>query len=309
MWQVAPITSFRAMVDVPIPTYRDLMYPTLVSIEALGGSAGIAELDEAVIERAGVTPEQLAVEFPESASTSGSKVVHRIQWARTYLKAIGALDNSERGIWALTPEGVGFLNMEPAAADAALRVADNAVRAKWRKAKTATTEGPGGEDEDLEDGEEESSWKDQLLAILKGMTPDGFERLAMRLLREAGFTNVEVTRSGADGGIDGVGVYRPSLVSFPIYFQCKKWAGSVGASVIRDFRGAMAGRGEKGIVITSSHFTPEAKKEATRDGAPPVDLIGGDELCDLLYQYGLGVVATPRTVYDVVLDISFFGSV
>jgi restriction system protein len=297
------------MPEISIPTYRDLMYPTLVAVQDLGGSAKVAELDEAVLERAGVTDEQLAVEFPEDARTTGSKVIHRIQWARTYLKAIGALDNSERGVWAINQKGLEYLAMDPAEADEALRQADNALRAEWRKARKVS-EGVETDDEAVEDGlESEQTWKNQLLAILQAMTPEGFERLAMRILREAGFTNVEVTQAGADGGIDGVGVYRPSLVSFPIYFQCKKWAGGVGARVVRDFRGAMAGRGEKGIVITSSHFTPEAKKEATRDGAPPVDLIGGDELCDLLKEYGLGVTMTPRTVYDVAVDSTIFDSV
>ena len=101
-------------------------------------------------------------------------------------------------------------------------------------------------------------------------------------------------------------VYRPSLVSFPIYFQCKKWAGSVGSSEVRDFRGAMTGRGEKGLLITTGSFTAEARKEATRDGAPPVDLIDGPELCDLLKEYGVGV--RPRMKEIVELEVSFFAS-
>jgi len=145
--------------------------------------------------------------------------------------------------------------------------------------------------------------------LLRAIEPAAFERLAQRLLREAGFVNLEVTGASGDGGIDGLGVYKPSLVSFPIYFQCKRYAGSVGAGVIRDFRGAMAGRGEKGLVITTGTFSQDARREATRDGAPPIDLIDGEELCDLLKEYGLGVSVTERVVEDVTVQPEFFEAI
>lgn len=210
----------------------------------------------------------------------------------------------------MTSDGVAFLNLEQAVADAQLRAADNAVRTERRKArkakKAAEPEAGNGDDEE---GQEESTWREELLAVLKSMDPTAFERLAMRLLREAGFTNLEVTPMGGDEGIDGVGVYKPSLVSFPIYFQCKRYKGGVEPGVVRDFRGAMTGQGEKGLVITTGTFSPSAKKEATRDGAPPVDLIDGDELCNLLKEYGLGVEVQKRVVEDVTLLTSFFDSV
>jgi restriction system protein len=135
----------------------------------------------------------------------------------------------------------------------------------------------------------EPHWKDQLLAAMRGIAPDAFERLAQRLLREAGFLKVEVTGRSGDGGIDGIGVLRVNLLSFQVLFQCKRYQGSVGAGVIRAFRGAMVGRSDKGLVITTGTFTPEAKREATRDGAPAIDLIDGDQLCNLLKQLKLGV--------------------
>ena len=133
-----------------------------------------------------------------------------------------------------------------------------------------------------------------------------FERLAQRLLREAGFRNVQVRGGPSDGGLDGVGVYRLSLVSFPIYFQCKRFRGAVASSAIRDFRGAMSGRGEKGLLITTGSFTRSAREEAARDGAPPVDLVSGDELCDLLKDYRLGVRVTKRTIEDIEIEPKFF---
>jgi restriction system protein len=128
-------------------------------------------------------------------------------------------------------------------------------------------------------------------------------------LREAGFRNVEVTSKSGDGGIDGVGVYKMSLVSFPTYFQCKRYSGSVAAGAVRDFRGAMTGRGEKGLIITTGTFTPAAKTEATRDGAPPLDLVDGDGLCDLLKDFGLGVEVETRTVEDITVDVGFFDTI
>jgi restriction system protein len=141
------------------------------------------------------------------------------------------------------------------------------------------------------------------------MKPDGFERLTQRLLREAGFISATVTGRTGDGGIDGLGVYRMSLVSFPVFFQCKRYKGSVGSAAVRDFRGAMAGRGDKGLLITTGTFTSEAKAEATRDGAPPVDLIDGDRLCDLLKEYDLGVKTTVRQIEDITVDTEFFGDI
>jgi len=130
--------------------------------------------------------------------------------------------------------------------------------------------------------------------------------MPVRLLRETGFRNVETLGRSVDGGIDGVGVYKVSLVSFPTYSQSKRYAGGVSVSVVRDFRGAMSGRGEKGLVITTGTFTPAAKSEATRDGAPPVDLVDGDQLCDLLKEYGLGVHTKERAVEDATVEVDFF---
>lgn len=140
--------------------------------------------------------------------------------------------------------------------------------------------------------------------MLLEVPPDGFERLARRLLREAGFVSATVTGKSGDGGIDGIGVYRLSLVSFPVFFQCKRYRGSVGASAVRDFRGAMSGRGDKGLLITTGSFTADAKQEATRDGAPPIDLIDGDRLCELLKEHKMGVAV--RLVEDVEISREFF---
>jgi restriction system protein len=118
----------------------------------------------------------------------------------------------------------------------------------------------------VEESEARRDWKEELLEALLAMPAAGFERLSQRLLREAGFNNTSVVGRSGDGGIDGLGVYRLSPVSFPIFFQCKRYRGSVGPGAVRDFRGAMAGRGDKGLLITTGNFTAKAEQEARRDG-------------------------------------------
>ena len=295
------------MTDIRIPSYLDLLYPTLVAVRNLGGSATKSELLERVPETAGVTNEQLAVLFPEGSRHQGEpKVLYRIPWACTHLKRIDALDNSQRGVWSITQKGLDYLEM--AGAEEALKSAYKAVARERRKDRAESQSEPVEDDEELAEGDDDGGedWKGKLLGVLKTMEPGAFERLSMRLVKEAGFRNVEVLGKSGDGGIDGVGVYKVSLVSFPTYFQCKRYAGSVPSSAVRDFRGAMSGRGEKGILMTTGTFTREAKAEAVRDGAPPVDLIDGDELCDLLREYEIGVRVQVRTVEDITVDQGFF---
>jgi restriction system protein len=194
-----------------------------------------------------------------------SEIEYRLHWARTHLKAIGAVENSARGVWAITDKGQAISQEE-------MHAATKEWRARIRVRRLANRAAEGDE---VPDEPEVSSWKDQLVARTLELPPAGFERLAQRVLREAGFVNVTVTGKSGDGGIDGVGIYRLSLVSFPVYFQCKRYRGTVTAGAVRDFRGAMVGRGEKGLLITTGSFTKDAQNEANRDGAPPVELIDG----------------------------------
>jgi restriction system protein len=149
-----------------------------------------------------------------------------------------------------------------------------------------------------------TQWKEVLLECLLKIEPGAFERLCQRILRESGFVKVEVTGKSGDGGIDGIGVLRLNLLSFQVFFQCKRWKGSVGPSTIRDFRGAMVGRADKGLVITTATFTADARREATRDGAPAIDLVDGDTLCDLLKSLRIGV--SVQQVEHVVIDQKAF---
>ncbi len=286
-----------------VPPYQDLLLPTLEAIEELGGSGSINEIVEAVQRRESFTEGQQAVLHKDGPET---EIRYRQAWARTYLKGMGLLDNSRRGVWSLTEAGKKLLS-DPALerGDKERRVmqlrADYIAASRDRR-RGASPRAKAVQDEGIAGGD--VTWQEELLDALMSMEPAAFERLAQRLLREADFDSVNVTGRSGDGGIDGLGVYRLGLVSFPVFFQCKRYRGSVGAGAVRDFRGAMSGRGDKGLLITTGTFTNDAKREATRDGAPPVDLIDGARLCDLLKQYEIGV--TTRMVEDVTVEPDFF---
>ena len=166
-----------------------------------------------------------------------------------------------------------------------------------------------GEEGSTDEFDEESTpWQESLLGTLLQMSPDAFERLCQRLLRESGFIEVEVTGSSGDGGIDGHGIFRMGgLISFPVLFQCKRYRGSVAAGTVRDFRGAMAGRSDKGLLITTGSFTRDAKREATRVGVPPIDLIDGNLLAEKLKDLSLGV--TTEMVEQVTVNYDWFNSI
>ena len=143
----------------------------------------------------------------------------------------------------------------------------------------------------------------KLIELLLTLPPSGFERLSQRMLREAGFTQVNVTGRSGDEGIDGHGTLQINeLVSFKVMFQCKRYRKSVSPGHVRDFRGAMAGRADKGIIITTGTFTAEARREASRDGVPPIELVDGEKLIDLLERLKLGL--KPVTKFEI--DEKFF---
>lgn len=269
-----------------LPDLPGMMLVTVEALKALGGSATIQELDEKAIEIEGLTEAEQA--YTMARDENRTRVGYYLSWARTYLKRGGALNNSSRGVWALTESGtlITEISQTRAIYDQVTLEERERARAKRQAARTDSSEIVEPIDAGPEDSED---WKSALLAVVGGMPPDGFERLAQRLLREAGFTKVEVRGKSGDGGIDGVGVLRVNLVSFQVYFQCKRWKGSVGSKEIRDFRGALQGRADKGLFITTGHFTSQASDEATRDGAIAIDLIDGDRLCDLLKENRLGV--------------------
>lgn len=146
-------------------------------------------------------------------------------------------------------------------------------------------------------------WRQHLSEVLQNMNPYGFERLAQRVLRESGFTQVEVTKKSGDGGIDGIGKLKINgIFSFNVGFQCKRYKGAVSAGDIRDFRGSLTTNIEKGVFITTGTFTKAAKEEASNPGKQQIDLIDGDEFINKIAQYGIGV----KEVITYEIDDEFF---
>jgi restriction system protein len=230
-----------------------------------------------------------------------TEVGYRLAWTRTYLRKYGLLENSSRGVWSLTAKGNSTDTVDAAEIVKAVRLIDRPEQPKRAKKVQAL------EVDISKELPEEERWREQLNQVLtQQLSPQGFERLVQRVLRESGFVAVEVTGRTGDGGIDGKGIARINgFMSFHVLFQCKRYKGSVGASEIRDFRGAMVGRADKGLFITTGTFTTGAIKEATRDGAPPIDLVDGDELADKLKELSLGVVT--EMVPRVVVKEEWFG--
>jgi restriction system protein len=268
-----------------IPSYDELIVPTVDALIKLGGSGTIEEINNKVYEITKLPDDILQIPHGEEGTIN--EVEYRLAWSRTYLKKFGLLENSSRGIWALSKSNIDTTKLDYTEIVKTVREQNKDSQPKIKKPIVTIGEVENEIEEEVDNSEE---WKEQLLNVLYNITPAAFERLAQRLLRESGFFQVEVTGKAGDGGIDGKGIVRVSgLLSFHVIFQCKRYKGSVTPSQIRDFRGAMQGRADKGLVITTGTFTREAIKEATRDGAPPIDLIDGELLCDKLKELKLGI--------------------
>ena len=289
-----------------VPKYRDLLNPTLAALHALGGSASIREIVNQVIEDMGLS--SAITQVPYRGKANRTALEDELGWARTHLRHYGLIDSSERGVWSLTPKGHETQHVD---SQAVCDSYQQYLRQKQARKQTKSEEDPLAEEieNSAEDpADETASWRENLLDTLQNIPPDAFERLCQRLLRESGFIEVEVTGKSSDGGIDGHGIIRlAGLISFPVLFQCKRYSGSVGASVVRDFRGAMVGRAEKGLILTTGRFTIEAQREATRDGATPIDLIDGELLMDKMKELKLGVSAKMVEVVEV--DKDWFASI
>ena len=278
-----------------LPSFDELIIPTVKALIQLGGSGTVEEINSKVYEITKLPDDILQIPHGEEGTTN--EVDYRLAWSRTYLKKFGLLENSSRGIWALSKADIDVDKLDHIEIARVVREKNRLIEPK---PKTTTEEIEHEVAEEVDNTEE---WKEKLLNILYNITPAAFERLAQRLLRESGFFQVEVTGKAGDGGIDGKGIVRVSgLLSFHVIFQCKRYKGSVTPSQIRDFRGAMQGRADKGLVLTTGTFTREAIKEATRDGAPPIDLIDGELLCDKMKELKLGVDTKLTETVDIKSD-------
>lgn len=275
------------------PQFLQYVIPIMNILQANGGAGNSTSVIDQVVENLGITEEELA----ETTTNGQSRIRNQIQWARFYLFKGGLIDNSQRGIWRLTKEGLDSKISEAEVYKIFKSVQENVGKQKTPNSIINTKE----KFEETSTEDEEHSG--ELLNIIKKLTPSGFEKICKRLLTEIGIHDIVITGGAGDQGIDGLGLVKLNdVVSLNIVFQCKRYKDSVAPHHVRDFRGAMQGRGEKGLIITTGRFTKEAKNEANRDGVTPIELIDGERLVGLFEKYELGL--KPVTVYEI--DNDFF---
>lgn len=288
----------RKKFDERIPRYTDLIVPTFQALKKLGGSGKNDEILACVIQSLNLPDE--VVDFPHNESTSLSELSYQLAWARTYLKKYGAIENSARCVWSIRPE---YTQAETLDAKLIVQTVVHKDAELRQNKAVAPDENNVPEDDGVDVPDEVKPWRQRLQEILQTMDPYGFERLTQRILRECGFTQVEVTKKSGDGGIDGTGKLRINgLFSFNVAFQCKRYSGVVGAGDIRDFRGSLNNNIEKGLLITTGTFSKAAKLEAVDPGKRLIDLMDGEELIDKIVEYNIGVYE----VRDYEIDEEFF---
>lgn len=284
------------------PKFVQFFSPVIEALKQLGGSGRPAEVRDVIADKLSISEQ----ERTELLNGGAPRFDNQVAWARFYLVKAGIIDSSRRGVWSLSDKGRAI---ESLSYDQALSIFKE-IHSEFQNNGESGTIIPEADEsigETIAPNEssfgDDSSYRKKLLEILLTLPPSGFERLCQRLLRESGFEQVIVTGRTGDGGIDGQGILQVNpFVSFKVLFQCKRYTGSVSVSQVRDFRGAMMGRADKGIILTTGTFTTDAQKEAVRDGVPPIELVHGEKLLDMFENLELGLM--PRTTYDV--DLHFF---
>lgn len=279
--------------------------PAFTALKKLGGSGTNDEILNQVIKDLKI-PDEVA-DITHMGKVNQSELSYQLAWARTYLSKYGVIQNSARSVWSITPDFVGVDVLDEKEIVASV-VKKNAEKRNKTTATTTTTTDDVPEDDDPTNDDEEypdeiKPWKEKLAEILQSMDPYGFERLTQRVLRECGFSQVEVTKKSGDGGIDGTGKLKINgIFSFNVAFQCKRYSGVVGAPDIRDFRGSLTTNIEKGLFITTGTFSKAAREEACSPGKQQIDLLDGEEFINKLTEYEIGV--HPVTTYAI--DEEFF---
>lgn len=297
----------REKIDKRIPRYTSLIMPTFLALKELGGSGKNNEILDQIIKDLQISDE--VVDIQHKGRTDKSELSYQADWSRTYLSRYGVIENSARGVWSILPDFVAVDALDSKEIVKKVTAENAERRARKRSQQQNTDDQPENDDpadDDVEFPDEAKPWKDRLAEVLQNMDPYGFERLSQRLLRECGFTQVEVTKKSGDGGIDGTGKLRINgIFSFNVAFQCKRYKGMVGAGEIRDFRGSLTTDIEKGVMITTGSFSKAAREEASNPGKQQIDLIDGEEFMSKIAEYGIGV--KPVTTYEI--DEEFFNKI
>jgi len=295
------IMAKRKNIPKGMPSYSDLINPTISALQSLGGSGNVDEIYNEVLKEINLSDE--IIDFQHSEKSSQNEIQYRLAWARTYLKNYGIIDNSSRSVWVILPQYKDITSVD--VDDCVTK-----VRSMFGKKENLDIENPKQdynlEDDCLELPEEIKPWRVRLHDVLLLMDPYAFERLTQRLLRECGFSQVEVTKKSGDGGIDGFGrLMINGLFSFKVAFQCKRYSGNVPSSDIRDFRGSLTTDVEKALFIITGSFSKPAKEEAMTQGKIQIDLVDGEDFISRLAEYKIGV--KPITDYEI--DESYFAKI
>jgi len=292
------------------PTYPDLIVPVYNALKELGGSGTNNEIVEQIIKDLNLSDE--VVDESHLGNVNQTELEYQCAWARTYLKNFGVITNSARSVWSIMPKYTGNVEINPKEITTftnkkkAKKRAEKTKESSKQKENTLSPDDGDTDNDEIEFPDEIKPWKQRLSEVLMNMDPFGFERLSQRVLRECGFTQVEVTKKSGDGGIDGTGKLKINgIFSFNVAFQCKRYKGQVSASDIRDFRGSLTTDIEKGVLITTGTFTKAAKEEASNPGKKQIDLIDGEEFMNKIAEYRIGV--KPVTTYEI--DEEFFDNI
>jgi restriction system protein len=303
---------------MPIPDFQTIMLP-LLQLAGDGKEHSIHEAVEKLADQFGLTEEELS-----KLLSSGQQPIfyNRVGWARTYMKKAGLLQDPRRGYFRITERGREVLDKNPDRIDMKyLQRFPEYV--EFRETARDIAEAPKTIEEETEDLTPEEALETAYLKIREGLTdeiltavqnssPGFFEKLVVELLVNMGYGGSRrdaaraVGRSG-DEGIDGI-IDEDRLGLDNIYIQAKKWKedNPVSRPEIQKFVGALQGqRAKKGIFITTSRFTDEARAYASKIETKVV-LIDGKRLAHLMIDYNVGV--SPQTTYEIKsLDSDYFG--
>ncbi len=295
----------RQAIDERIPRYTKLLQATFSALKKLGGSGNNEDILNQIIMDLGI-PDEVA-DIPHKGNPNKTELSYQADWARTYLRIFGVIENSARSVWSICPKYVSIDELDEKVI--VEYVHKNGASSKSDKKASVTENNPEDDDptnDDIEYPDELKPWREKLAVILQNMDPYGFERLAQRVLRECGFSQVTVTKKSGDGGIDGTGKLKiKGIFSFNVAFQCKRYKGVVGPGEIRDFRGSLTNSIEKGVMITTGTFSKSAREEASNPGKKQIDLVDGEEFITMIAKYSIGV----NRITTYTIDEEFFSKI
>lgn len=286
------------------PKFVQYFQPVIDGLRDLGSSAKPKEVYAWIAEHHDIPKAEI-----EGTTKGGqSKFENKVGWARFYLAKAGMIDTEQRGVWVLTEKGRKAKLSHTEAYDLFKTIHDGFPRndGKDAKAEPKTIV----EDEDASAPDEntylnQDEIQERLVDILKGLTPKGFEEFCARLLRHIGFENVKVTGESGDQGIDGEGYLLINrFVRTKVMFQSKRYDKTVGPEKIREFRGAIQGKAERGIFLTTGTFTKGARETAAQENATAIELVDIDRLLELLIEENLGV----RETKALTIEADFFSA-